>query len=328
MAPTRLLTLDQIEELPDLEFLIDSILPNRSFGVLYGEPGCFKTFVALSLAMSVAAGTIWVGRQTRKGAVLYVAAEGIIGFKYRLRAYRRVHGGDGANIRFLPEGIQLRDDEAMATLRDRLAEEAFRPDLIILDTLARVTVGADENSARDMGEVVDAVDALRRDLEAAVLLIHHTRKDGGSERGSSALRGAADVMIECKKSDSAEQIVVLRCAKMKDAEPFADIEIGLEKVYLGGGRSSLVAGAAPPLLQRKTIFPAHVKQVEKLVEILRRDFNEPGASHGDLKSTFCAETRASESTFARTLNAAKEGRRIRQEGDGKSGRYFVGVSVK
>ena len=70
-----------------------------------------------------------------------------------------------------------------------------------------------------------------------VLLIHHTRKDGASERGSSVLRGAADVMIECKKSG---QIVTATCSKMKYAEEFADRV--LRAVCVG----HIVSGAIDP----------------------------------------------------------------------------------
>jgi hypothetical protein len=140
--------------------------------------------------------------------------------------------------------------KAKLKAEQQLAAANFRPDLIVVDTLVRVAVGMDENSARDMGEIVAAAEALRRSFDASILLIHHTRKDGNSERGSSALRGAADLMIECKWSSEFENIVTLTCSKMKDDEPFADIEIGLEKVDVGGGRTSLVAGPAPSILQR------------------------------------------------------------------------------
>ena len=312
----RLLTLDDIDALPDPEFLIESVLPCGSIGVLYGEPACFKTFIALSMAMSSAAGIDWLGRKTRKGAVLYVAAEGIFGFKNRLRAYKRLHEVEGADVRFLPEGIQLSDGESLKGLLDQLAEGEFNPDLVIFDTLARMTVGAEENSAREMGEVVKAADALRRNLDATVLLIHHTRKDRKSERGSSALRGAADVMIECKRLANSERIVVAKCAKMKDAEEFADIHIRLEKVDLDGGQSSLVAvPAASPSGEQK--------HVQMLAEILDRDFPK-GASHGELEQAFCEQTRSSESTFARALREALKATPVRIRKDGA--RYF-GVGV-
>jgi hypothetical protein len=57
MSAKRLLTLEEIEALPDLQYLIAGVLPEHSFCVLYGEPGCGKTFVALSMALACAAGT-------------------------------------------------------------------------------------------------------------------------------------------------------------------------------------------------------------------------------------------------------------------------------
>jgi RecA/RadA recombinase len=322
----RLLTLDELDEMPDQEFLIDGVLPSRSLCMLYGAPGCGKTFVALSMAMSVADGRPWLKRQTLKGAVLYVAAEGVGGMKYRVRAYRCLHETDGTNMRFLPEPIQLIDRDALRDLQNYLAAENFKPCFVIVDTLARVTVGADENSSRDMGQVVEAVDRWRRDLDCTVLLIHHTRKKGDTERGSTALRGAADVMIACKKTG---QVVVVECVKMKDAEPFAGIEIELEKVDLGDGHPSLVAVAARGLSQPSPVASPAAKHVETLVGVLNGKFAKNGATNADLEHAFREQTSLSESTFARALREASETGRVRKVGEGQQARYFVvGVSVK
>jgi hypothetical protein len=97
--------------------------------------------------------------------------------------------------------------------------------------------------AAGMGRVVDGLDELKRQTGATVMVIHHTRKDGGSERGSSALRGAADAMILCDRSDSLAGLGVrLECAKMEDDEPFRDFGATLEKVALPSGKSSLIVG--------------------------------------------------------------------------------------
>jgi RecA-family ATPase len=81
MSERRLLTLEEIEALPDLQYLIAGVLPEHSLCVLYGEPGCGKTFVALSMALQCASGKPWIGRATRRARVLYVAAEGGFGMK-------------------------------------------------------------------------------------------------------------------------------------------------------------------------------------------------------------------------------------------------------
>jgi RecA-family ATPase len=224
MCSERLLTPEEIDDLPDLEYLVQGVLPEKSVCVLYGKPGSGKTFVALSLALACANGQPWIGRKTRP-ARLYVAAEGVLGIKYRLRAYRQRNEIAPGAVRFYTASLQITDRDAVGSLRSDLKAVDFEPDLILLDTLARVSVGKDENSAKDMGEIVAWIESLCREHKAAVLVIHHTRKDGDTERGSSALRGAADVMI---MSGTFANVVVLKCSKMKDDEPFRDMEIGLE----------------------------------------------------------------------------------------------------
>jgi hypothetical protein len=61
-------------------------------------------------------------------------------------------------------------------------------------------------------------DQIQRAIEGTVLLIHHTRKLGEVERGSSALRAACDTMIELSK---AEDLLTLKCRKMKVAAEFS-----------------------------------------------------------------------------------------------------------
>src|SRR5947209_1753744 len=63
----RLLTVDDLLELPEPQWLVNGILHEQSLGVLYGQPGTFKSFVALGLAFSVATGTAWQKRSVRSG---------------------------------------------------------------------------------------------------------------------------------------------------------------------------------------------------------------------------------------------------------------------
>jgi hypothetical protein len=78
-------------------------------------------------------------------------------------------------------------------------------------------VGSDENSTRDMGLFIAACEHVKRELSCSVLIVHHTNKGGVSERGSGALRGAADVMIKQYMDDD---VIIIECSKTKDAEPF------------------------------------------------------------------------------------------------------------
>ena len=74
-----LLSLADIEALPDLEWLVEGVLAMHALAILYGEPGCGKSFVALFMALANASGRPWLGRTTRQTKTLYIAAEGVLG---------------------------------------------------------------------------------------------------------------------------------------------------------------------------------------------------------------------------------------------------------
>jgi AAA domain-containing protein len=153
--------------------------------------------------------------------VLYVAAEGLSGLPKRIKAWEERRGAaTPQNAFWLPEAAPLLNDQGIALLETYVAE--LRPRLIVLDTLARCMVGGDENSAKDVGRAVDNADRLRRASGATVLLIHHTTKDGGSYRGSSALEGAVDVALEVTAEGD---LVTITCTKAKDTAPFEPIRL-------------------------------------------------------------------------------------------------------
>ena len=139
-------------------------------------------------------------------------------------------------------------------------------------------------------------------------------------------------MIECRKSGAFEDVVTLTCSKMKDDAPFADIEIGLKKVDVSGGRTSLVAGPPPSFLQRtlRTEGSSQLaKQGDQIVEALAQSFGELGAAHGELRKAYCLKTRASPSTFDRAFREVAKSGRVRKVGEGKNVRYFpISISVK
>src|SRR5439155_16938747 len=109
----------------------------------------------------------------------------------------------------------LAPKDAAALLAAWVALELhLKPGLVVFDTLARCIPGGDENSAEDLGRATASCDVIRRATGAAMLLVHHTGKDGLQERGSSALRGAADTMLSLKGDDG---VLTLECTKQRDA---------------------------------------------------------------------------------------------------------------
>ena len=92
-------------------------------------------------------------------------------------------------------------------------------DLLVIDTMHSATLGADENSAQDMGRVLAMAKVAVRELGCTVLMLHHSNKAGTAERGSSALKGAMDAQIEVKPVASK---FVMHCEKLKDGEQWKD----------------------------------------------------------------------------------------------------------
>ena len=64
------------EHAKSVSWVVKHVIPADSIGLLFGGSGTFKSFIALDLALHVAHGLEWLGRKTRRGTVLIVAAEG------------------------------------------------------------------------------------------------------------------------------------------------------------------------------------------------------------------------------------------------------------
>jgi hypothetical protein len=155
------------------------------------------------------------------GPVLYVIAEGVTGLRQRVRAWED-YTGQRTKVSFLPVAVQFLSAIDRAAIIE-LAHD-LKPVLIVIDTQARVTVGVDENSARDMGELVAAADRLRQATGACVLFVHHEARAGENMRGSTALEGAAATIVRVTK-DGAH--LVAENPKQKDAAGFEPIRLRL-----------------------------------------------------------------------------------------------------
>lgn len=212
----RLLDSAGLDTIPPPQPLISETLYRDSLAWLQGKPGNGKSFVALDWAGCIANGFPWQGSEiVHRGPVLYLIAEGGSGFKDRVRAWEAMTGQSMADVMFLPLAIQFLnpvDVEAFALLAKEIGAV-----LVVIDTQARVSVGMEENSARDMGMLVDAADRIRTASRACVLLVHHEGRTGENLRGSSAMEGAAQTIVRVSK-DGAQ--IRIDCLKQKDGPEF------------------------------------------------------------------------------------------------------------
>jgi hypothetical protein len=228
----RTLNLDDLEDMPEPEWLIAGVLPATSMTTLYGAPGAAKSFWALDAALSVATGHTFHGADVKTGKVLYSLGEGIRGLRYRIESWLLAHPTADRdllreNLMVIPKAVHLLDQHESAALLNTI-ENVGDVQLLIIDTLARAMVGGDENSAGDIGSAVAVCDRVRDRSGAATLIVHHMDAQGTKARGSTALPGASDAMLKMVKDDI-QHVITVTCTKMKDGEPFKPMHYSLEQ---------------------------------------------------------------------------------------------------
>lgn len=218
--------LDQIKPTPLIPVIHDYLFGETITGLI-GASGCGKSFIAGHMACSIATGTYWFGQDVEPGAVFVLAGEGRAQVVKRFRGWSLHHNVPLENApifladRLPPLHDQLTASGVVESIKresDALAAKAkgVEPKLIIVDTVARAIAGADENSAADMGRLVDAFDWLKSQWRATVLPIHHTGHGQDTKtraRGSSALYAGLDG--ELLVASDGHQITI-KATKCKD----------------------------------------------------------------------------------------------------------------
>ena len=267
---------------PDLDkqWTVDDVLPANGVAVLYAKPNQGKSFTALDMGMAIARGIPWHGRETTKGAVLYVATEGAQAA--RVKAYRQHYRLERQSIPFavIEDGANLcdggsGDTAAIAQAGNELAAAAGEPlALIVIDTLAMALSGGDENSGQDMGAMLSNVRNIQRATGATVLIVHHEGKDTSrGMRGSSALGAAVDATLRIDDG-------VIEIEKQRDGEVGARFAFKLERIELGtNARGKVVSSCvavpvngsaqrdfAPPPLKAGTANAVALAVLESLIE--------------------------------------------------------------
>ena len=220
------------------EPLIDGIMECGAISVVYGASNIGKSFVVAGLGYAIACGASWHTHRTTKGAVVYVGLEGRSGFRRRVAALRAAMATacrepaifattqvDGLNLTTAESSEALR---VITTVREVEAKGCLPVRLIVIDTLAAVTPGSDENSGRDMGDFVAEIKKIGAACPGVhVLIVHHSGKDiAKGARGHSKLRAAIDTELEITEGK-------ISVTKQRDLEFAAAIGFRLEPVDLG-----------------------------------------------------------------------------------------------
>lgn len=202
-------------------YLIPSLLPDHSVVLLYGQPGSYKSFLALDIGLTLAAGQMgWGMSEADPRCVIYVAGEGPRSIaRLRRPAWRTVRGLDAAVPFHLVTNMPLAADfSQVAAFVASIKTQGLHPGLVIIDTWARFVWGLNENDAKDAGLAVAALEYIKRELRCTVLVVHHSGKDGEKgPRGSGAILAGVDATHEVIPHKETKVVAVYN-RRQKDAD--------------------------------------------------------------------------------------------------------------
>lgn len=225
---------DFMKQVKSPSWIIKGFLPQATYGMIYGESGSGKSFVTYDMCAAIVRGEEWQGKRVKKGRVLYVVAEGQAGFVNRGRAYVEHQGikhSDLDDLDYITDRVPnlINAEVVRELIADIRLQEPY--DLIVMDTFAQVTSGANENSGQDMGVALAHCALLHQMSGAMVLLVHHSGKDASrGARGHSSIWYNSDLVLEVNRAQDLRSVTVM---KVKDGQDGEEFGFKLNTVVLG-----------------------------------------------------------------------------------------------
>jgi len=186
---------DLDEPSPDTEWLIRPLWTRASVGIIGGQPKLGKSWLGLSLAISVASGTPCLGCfpvDNPGPALIYMAEEALPMVRARIDALCLHYGLDIAALDLhviTAPALRLDVDRDQARLAATV--DALRHALVLLDPLVRLH-RCEENSSTEISGLLAYLRELQRTYGVAVALVHHLSKRRRARPGQ-ALRGSSDL---------------------------------------------------------------------------------------------------------------------------------------
>lgn len=179
-------------------WLVDGLLPSGGFSVMVAKPKVGKSTNARTLALHIASGKSFLGRDVNQGVVIYLALEEK---RSEVKKHFQDMGANGNEEIHIYTGGTPTD----AIKQIRHAVESLKPSLLIIDPLFRLTKVKDGNDYIQVTNALDPLLRIARELKTHVLCVHHSPKgqrDGGdSVLGSQAIFGSVDTLLIMKRHE-------------------------------------------------------------------------------------------------------------------------------
>jgi len=262
-------------EFPAPTWILPDVLPETGLFLLCGKPKAGKSWLSLGIAMALAQGGEYLGRDVPRKRVLYLALEDT---PRRLNArMRQLHFGTGSDLRGLDVRISAPKvgDGLEQQLRDA-ARNGFQ--VIILDTLQKVRPPAGKRGSQyaDDYETLSAIKRVADECGICILVVHHLRKMESEDpqddiSGTNGLAGAADGSIVLRRMRGKPQAIlhVLGSRDLPEAEIGLRFEDGLWQ-FAGTAAEVRTTGEQSEILDALRAFGDEGATVNQLVSATGR----------------------------------------------------------
>ena len=183
-----------------IKWLVDGLIKAGSIGFIAGEPKTSKSWLALHIAQAVATGTPVLGRFKVPGPARVLFVEEEDAYETVITRFKDLAAGHAIpepledNLNFLiHSGLRVDEpgsiDLFIGAARD-LNKAGLCPNLIIFDVLNKLHAGSDTDQ-KHASDVMRAFERIRKELNCAILIVHHFAKGSPSKRGNQRMRGSS-----------------------------------------------------------------------------------------------------------------------------------------
>ena len=247
-----------------------------TLNLLAGESAVGKTFLALDLALGVAArGLAWGGLEIPRGRVLYLCldASPVTLSRHMIGLCRQYAIEPPADLLFDFDRHDLSDPREIAFITSQVAERGLS--LVILDVLARYLDALNENTAATISRLMISLRRVASDSGASFLFIHHFNKQrstrttvGERVRGSSDLIASMDGVLSATRRVGRMDLRPVKNRLGVDAAP---LSYRISAQQDGSPCLEFIADDTQPDLA-ETIVEVAREQVVRMLRILHGHF--------------------------------------------------------
>lgn len=280
----------EIEDVEPPGFLVEDLMLEGELGLIYADPGSFKTTLAIALACAVSAAEPILGREARGGPALIVSEEDDAAvLRDRGRAICRGQGFELSRfdtaVYFLArEGFSLDSEE----WREALARwcDTYKPALIVFDPYAELTLAAENSN----DEAKPNIRYFRRLTEtgATVLVLHHAGKAFEGKRKVDRIRGASALYGACRfaffLSKRQGTRVELECVKMSRAPVprplIVDITIESDPEHPTAWETATLEAVEKPVADRADAELAVLESIDEAPGLLSTELRQAVTARG------------------------------------------------